>query len=29
LGYPTKPTDIACLSLFKRANCRNTDRRDP
>lgn len=29
LGYPTKPTDIACLSLFRRANCRNTERSDP
>jgi len=29
LGYPTNPTDIACLSFFKRANCLNTDRRDP
>lgn len=29
LGYPTNPTDIACLSLFNRANCLNTDRREP
>jgi hypothetical protein len=29
LGYPTNPTDMACLSFFKRANCRNTERRDP
>jgi hypothetical protein len=29
LGYPTNPTDMACLSLRKRANCRNTERRDP
>lgn len=28
LGYPTNPTDIACLSLFKRENCLNTDRRE-
>jgi len=25
-GYPT---DIACLSRFKRANCLTTDRREP
>ena len=29
LGYPTNPTDMACLSLFKRANCLNTERREP
>lgn len=29
LGYPTKPTDIACLSLFKRENCLRIERRDP
>lgn len=28
-GYPTNPTDIACLSRFKRANCLSTDRREP
>lgn len=28
-GYPTNPTDIACLSLFRRANCLKTDNRDP
>lgn len=28
-GYPTKPTDIACLSLFNLANCLSTDRSEP
>jgi hypothetical protein len=28
-GYPTNPTDIACLSLFKRASCRRRERREP
>lgn len=28
-GYPTKPTDTACLSLFRRANCLRTERSDP
>lgn len=28
-GYPTNPTEIACLSLFKRANCLKTESKEP
>ena len=28
-GYPTNPTDIACLSAFNRANCLRTDKSEP